>query len=178
MTTTCTPAISPDDKIKIDLTGKEFPLFRVIYYTGRKHRNSPLWFCGCICGKFFEATTNKIRSGKTLSCGCYRKALFTPNSPVSWFQEGTNLNAFNLTKPSERNTSGVTGVSYQRNTGSWLARLELRGKFVLNEPFDTFEEAVAARKKAEEEHVLPLLEKYNLTLNTLSGKSQIDTPNN
>ena len=147
---------------RYDLTNQEFPLFRVIYDTGRRYKNSPLWLCVCKCSRFFEATTKKIRGGHTHSCGCHKKALLTPNSPVSWFQEGTNLYAFTANSLSKRNKSGVTGVSYRRNTDSWLARLELRGKLVLNKQCDTFEEAVEARKNAEKEYIIPLLEKYDL----------------
>ena len=166
MTTTCknvqtnAGARKPKSRKIVDLTGKEFPLFRVIYYTGRKYRNSPLWLCACICGRFFEATTNKIRGGKTLSCGCYRKALFTPNSPVSWFQEGTNLHAFG--RLSKTNKSGVPGVRYIEERDRWEARLNFKGKLVLNKSCHTFEEAVARRREAEEEYVIPLLDKYRV----------------
>ena len=149
-------------KKRYDFTGQEFPLFRVICDTGKRYRNSPIWLCVCQCNRIFEASTKKIRSGQILSCGCHRKALFTPNSPVSWLQEGTNLFAFMMSKPNKRNTSGVTGVSYIRDRKRWGARLIFKGKLVLNRTCETFDEAVEARRKAEEQYVIPLLEKYNL----------------
>lgn len=31
------------------------------------------WICGCDCGNICEVSSCNIRSGKTLSCGCYQK---------------------------------------------------------------------------------------------------------
>ena len=52
---------------------------------------------------------------------------------------------------SKANTSGVTGVSYDRRKGKWLAQLVHEGQH-FQKKFGSFEEAVAARKAAEEKY--------------------------
>ena len=153
----------PTSRFKYDLTEKKFPHFQVIHFTGRYRKNSPLWLCLCKCGTYFEACTRKINNGKRKSCGCLRKALLTPNSATSWFQEGTNLTPFINNKPGKRNTSGVTGVRYLEHCNMWEARLYFKKKLVLYDTFPSFAQAVKARKDAEDKYIKPLLEKYNLT---------------
>lgn len=45
-----------------------------------------------------------------------------------------------------------SGVYYNKNRNKWEARLKIKGKFVLCKKFDTLDEAIEARKKAEEEY--------------------------
>lgn len=47
------------------------------------------------------------------------------------------------------NTSGRTGVRFRHERGKWEARIGYYGKKKILGMFDTFEEAVAAREKAE-----------------------------
>lgn len=51
------------------------------------------------------------------------------------------------------NELGYKGISKRKDTGTYVARLVVSGVRVLREEFCTLEEAVAARKKAEEMHV-------------------------
>jgi hypothetical protein len=48
-----------------------------------------------------------------------------------------------------RNTSGVTGVHWHKRDKKWIARIKVDKKDLYIGMFDTFEEAVAARKEAE-----------------------------
>ncbi len=53
------------------------------------------------------------------------------------------------------NTSGVRGVTFWKNTRGkkpWVARISHQGERILIGNFETFEEAVAARKNAEREY--------------------------
>lgn len=50
------------------------------------------------------------------------------------------------------NTSGVTGVCWDKYHRRWHARLEIYGKMVLSKFYDNFEDAVKARKEAEEKY--------------------------
>ena len=53
-------------------------------------------------------------------------------------------------KERETNTSGVTGVGWHKASGKWRARITLKGVEYYLGIFDTFEEAVEARRLAEE----------------------------
>ena len=72
---------------------------------------------------------------------------------------------FNLVTPLENaqnsslrkdNTSGVKGVHFNKRTNKWIARIQFNKKRISLGSFDTLEEAVEARRKAEKEY-----HKYN-----------------
>ncbi len=56
----------------IDLTGKKFGRLTVLGSAGNKGIQ-PLFTCKCDCGKICEIRGDKLRSGKTQSCGCLQK---------------------------------------------------------------------------------------------------------
>ena len=55
-------------------------------------------------------------------------------------------------KRSKRNTSGYTGVSYDRKYGRWVAAVQLDGKMVRLGWYDTPEEAAIAARCCREKH--------------------------
>lgn len=54
------------------------------------------------------------------------------------------------TRLSKNNTSGVKGVSYDKNSSKWCAYIQVNNKYYYLGRYDTKEEAIQARKKAEE----------------------------
>lgn len=62
-----------------------------------------------------------------------------------------NTNHFNH-EVYKNNTSGVTGVNWDADSGKWRARLWAYGKMYHLGRFDNFEDAVKARKEAEEKY--------------------------
>lgn len=60
-----------------------------------------------------------------------------------------NGNPIQSVVTSSRNQSGVVGVSLNSSGNKWVARMMVNGKMVLNESYDEFNDAVAARRKAE-----------------------------
>ena len=61
---------------------------------------------------------------------------------------GTSLDILKSTKVPENNTSGAKGVYWIR--GRWVAKIVFQKKAYYLGTFDRFEEAVAARKQAED----------------------------
>lgn len=55
-----------------NLKGKAFGRLMVIELLGR-HNGRTFWLCRCECGVTTEADRNHLLSGRTQSCGCYRK---------------------------------------------------------------------------------------------------------
>lgn len=55
----------------IDLTGRKFGRLTVIERTANRN-GKPHWFCRCECGKEVVVAGVNLRSGNTVSCGCYR----------------------------------------------------------------------------------------------------------
>ena len=60
-------------------------------------------------------------------------------------------NQFNVIKRKD-NTSGVKGVSYYKTRNTWRARITVNGKIICLGYFENFEDAVKARKEAEEKY--------------------------
>lgn len=48
-----------------------------------------------------------------------------------------------------RNSNSTVGVSFDRWSGKWAANMKTAGRYVLRGRFNTYEEAVIARKEAE-----------------------------
>jgi len=54
-----------------DETGKKYGRLTVIEYTGSKH-GCATWRCKCDCGNEIVTRGNFLRSGDSVSCGCWR----------------------------------------------------------------------------------------------------------
>lgn len=63
----------------------------------------------------------------------------------------SSQNNMNVSKRSD-NTSGVTGVSWHKGIQKWRARINVSGKEVNLGYFEEFEDAVKARKEAEDKY--------------------------
>jgi len=57
----------------VDLTGKRFGRLLVIRQNGRSVHKEVLWLCLCDCRKRTTVRSQNLITGKTKSCGCYRK---------------------------------------------------------------------------------------------------------
>lgn len=59
-----------------DITGQKFGRWTVLYENGRsvepKGRLVPLWRCRCECGEERDLRAGTLKSGLSLSCGCYK----------------------------------------------------------------------------------------------------------
>lgn len=53
-----------------DLTGFKFGNLTITRYGGTNSRRQALWEAICTCGNTSVVLANKIKSGRTLSCGC------------------------------------------------------------------------------------------------------------
>lgn len=59
----------------VDLCGQKFGRLTVLKYAGRTSRRSSLYKCVCDCGTERIVRMDALKSGKTVSCGCYNKEL-------------------------------------------------------------------------------------------------------
>lgn len=55
----------------IDLTGKTFGRWTVLYRDGTDKRGSVMWRCRCECGTEATVRGSSLTSGNSKSCGCY-----------------------------------------------------------------------------------------------------------
>ena len=133
----------------IDLTGKKFGRLTAIEPLPERSADSNvLWLCQCECGnqKVFKAAL--LTSGRRKSCGCMGVRTDMLLSSRT-FVEGTCVEYMFSDHTPKNNTSGRKGVNFDR--GKWRASITYGGKTRWLGSFDNFEDAVQARKTAEDE---------------------------
>ena len=155
-----------------DITGIKFGRLIAIERLERNKHGRYMWKCKCSCGKNVVVDINYLTSGHTKSCGCLKSELVSElgkNVTIytkdflekDTIEKGTRLSMIdpNL-KISKNNTSGKTGVSFNKRKKRWVSVIELKGKRIHLGYFENKEDAIKARLKAEEEYFVPILEKH------------------
>ena len=143
-----------------DITGKQFGRLTALKPTEEHDASgSILWECRCACGATVRYSVNHLTRGSTRSCGClYRETRETACENRRDAVDGTLLSALVAARePRANNSSGCTGVSFDKRSGKWQAYINFRKKRHRLGLFRTKEEAVRARKEAEERLYDPLI---------------------
>lgn len=145
--------------------GNRFGKLTVIDFDGRYA------ICKCECGniKSIRKTSLTIKNCSTRSCGCIQKQVvhnigkktIAENSRKQIERNmvyNTNFQVITQDKPPVNNTSGVKGVSWDKGREAWDTYINIHGKRIHLGRYAKFEDAVKARKRAEEEYFEPLIE--------------------
>ncbi len=134
---------------KLDLTGQRFGRL-VALRPAENIGGRTAWLCRCDCGRETVVRTSRLRSGHTASCGC-----MGPKAGESLlgltYVDGTCLEMLRAKTVRRNNTSGVPGVDWWSSKGRWRASICFKGQRRYLGSFVQFEDAVKARKRAEEE---------------------------
>ncbi|MDC4245566.1 hypothetical protein [Clostridium perfringens] len=149
-----------------DLIGKKFGRLTVINKVeGKSKRRKKEYLCECECGNEKIVCRDDLISSHTRSCGCLHKEKSSINGKKAFnflkendLIEGTSIIQLQREKPIKTNTSGTTGVTFESRKGKWRAYLEFKGKRYNLGSFTDKNEAINARKEAEEKIVKPFLE--------------------
>ena len=128
-----------------------------------KSENGYIWRCRCECGNIKDILSTSLITGNTLSCGCYqkeaaKKSLIEIRRKIQ--VDSTNLALIASNKLRSNNTSGVQGVYYNKQRKRWHSYIRCQGKNHFLGTYENFEDAVKARKEAEEKYFKPIIEKY------------------
>lgn len=135
---------------RLDLTGQRFGKLTVVA-PAEKVGAMTAWRCRCDCGNETVVTIGRLRNGQTTSCGC---------KPKGTFVDGTFVELIRSKTVRSNNTSGVTGVEWVPRTNQWKAVISFKGKRHYLGCYGKFEDAVKARKRAEEELFEPFLREF------------------
>ena len=127
---------------RLDLTGERFGMLTVLE-PAEDIGSMTAWRCRCDCGKETVAMTGHLRNGHTTSCGC---------KPTGTFVDGTFIELLRSKTIRKNNTSGVTGVEWVPAANKWKAIICFKGKRHYLGCYGNFDDAVAARKQAEEQY--------------------------
>ena len=150
----------------IDLTGQRFGRLTAVERAGTAKSHQSLWECKCDCGNEVAVRACNLKSGKTTSCGCFRKEMVSKSIKKRnqiLCKEGTLICTLTA-KKSKANTSGVKGVSWYARSQKWQATIRFKNKLIHLGYFSTLEAATKARALAEEEYFQPILDKYSTHL--------------
>lgn len=100
------------------------------------------------------AKTVHLRSGHVKTCGCEAiKERLT-------FIAGTCVEMIQSQTVRKNNTSGVPGVEWMESCQRWRATIGFKGKRIYLGRFKVLEDAIRARKEAEERLYVPFLEEF------------------
>ena len=122
------------------------------------------WRCQCDCGNEKIVPRASLVSGQTKSCGCLatessKKSILEKN--VLGLFEGTKISAIKPgRKVNRRNKSGTTGVCWDKKRQRWTAQITVQRKVIRLGAYIAPEDAVAARKAAEEKYYAPIIAQY------------------
>ena len=149
-----------------DLKGERFGKLKVLESTDKRYHNCIVWRCKCKCGKEVFIPSLSLISGNNRSCGCLKveqgrihaNKLNETNARKCY--EGTMVTKLNTKLPSN-NTSGVRGVYWDKKRQIWESYIGLKRKKIRLGYFKNKEDAIKARKMAEERYFEPLVEKYS-----------------
>lgn len=142
------------------LEGKIFGRLTVKYQTGKKNKKREvLWHCICECGNELDVATGGLIKGQCVSCGCRQRELQADIHNKLHCVEHTIVEFLEKRNYRSDNTSGRQGVHLQKS-GRYKAYIGFNGKRYHLGYFDTFEEAVVARREAEEVLHKAFIERY------------------
>lgn len=124
------------------------------------------WRCRCDCGKEIVCTKNALISGDTKSCGCLHSdrarsiASLGGENLIGHF-EGTTISTIKPErKANKNNKSGIKGVCWSKSKGKWVATIQFKRTRIYLGSFLSIDDAIKARKAAEEKYYTPTIERY------------------
>lgn len=107
-----------------DLTDKTFGRLKVTSFAFKNSRGELYWYCLCKCGTEKDIRANDLRSGKSVSCGCYFHEVHTTHGM-------TKTRTFKSWESMKGRCTNPNDASYDRYGGagidicqSWLDRFE------------------------------------------------------
>jgi len=150
------------EKKKINLVGKRFGKLIVLENVGVDKKHNSLWKCKCDCGNTIITIGRSLTSGLTKSCGCIsrdnlgtlRKENNIEHTNVAIVKGLLNNNKSKITK------SGVKGVCWNKREKKWRSYIMFKGKLSELGYFLKLEDAIKARREAEEKLFRPFLEEH------------------
>lgn len=135
---------------QVDLTGKQFGRLTALYPTEqRDRRGSVYWHCVCSCGREKDFSEASLMHGNCRSCGCLKQENQKKISSQLHMVDGTCIEMLEKRKHRNDNTSGFRGV-YRLKNGKYRVNIGFKGKRFYLGLYEQYDEAVKARKNAEE----------------------------
>ena len=121
--------------------------------------DNDIYLCECDCGNTREVSYKFLMSGAYMSCRECATKRHNDAIVSATFKDGTQPGKIKLNKPPNKsNKSGATGVNWDKARGKWQASIRFKGRKYNLGRFDDKQDAINARKKAEQDIYLPYIE--------------------
>ncbi|MBP3883293.1 MAG: hypothetical protein J6E40_14200 [Lachnospiraceae bacterium] len=148
---------------KRDLTGSRFGKLVVLNAISedKEGYGASLWRCRCDCGKEINVTYFGLVSGNNKSCGCLKEESQKSLLERMELVDGTCVEWLKDRKIRTDNKSGCKGV-YKRKSGKYTVSIGFKKKIIYLGTYESRDEAIEARKKAEELVYDSFLEGYSI----------------
>ena len=136
---------------KKDITGNRYGKLVALYAVSESYGDygATVWRCRCDCGKEVNVTYSGLLSGNNKSCGCLKEESQKNLTERLELVDGTCVDWLEKRKMRTDNKSGHKGV-FRKKSGRYSASIGFKKKVFYLGTFDTCEEAIEAREKAEE----------------------------
>ena len=156
---------------KLDLTGRRFGKLTVVG-PAENIGDKTAWICRCDCGQEKVVKTVRLQGGRAVDCGCSGGK---GNGPLHLtYIDGTCVEMLQAKTVRRNNTSGATGVEWVTSKERWRATICFKGRRRYLGTYQKFEDAVKARKRAEEELYEPFLREFDSTALQLAETTDLD----
>ena len=129
--------------------------------------------CECSCGNTKTIRSNSLTMNNPVqSCGCIQRETARSHGSelarknfASFYADSvkynTNFHVIESNRLCSTNKSGVTGVWFNEKRGLWEAYISVHKKRIFLGRYGKKEDAIHARKTAEEEYFKPLIQMKN-----------------
>ena len=146
-----------------DLTGRVFGELTVLGRSDKRGprgaRTTPMWECRCSCGEItYKATDTLTNPDKSMCRRCAELHNAAAARKESGFVEGTQIGKLRMDDKPVDSVTGVRGVTYDGRKNLYRAQLIFQGKRHYLGSYRNLEDAVKARKRAEEDIFAPFLD--------------------
>lgn len=141
--------------------GEKINMLLVLEKTHKKDKVGKLLYkCKCDCGNIVYYNSSDLKQNR--SCGCWRKSRKRIEQMLKTMEyiDNTSLALIRKNTLNSNNTSGFRGVSYDKARNKWKAYIKLQYKNISLGRFNTIDEAINERLKAEQIYFKPLIDKY------------------
>jgi len=139
-----------------------------------KDNGCVIWECKCDCNNITYVSESDLNKEVVKSCGCLGKENSRNNMQKAIkvhlkknIVEGTNVPVISRKTLKSNNTSGVTGVRWDKSRNKWYAEITFKKKVYYLGRHEKKQDAIKIRKKAEVELFGEFLEWYNRSIKGL-----------
>ena len=102
-----------------DLTNQRFGRLLVVCESGRDAHGNATWLCECDCGARKVVMRGSLRSGKTLSCGCWNRELSGARVRGNTFRHKHGHSSRTHLSPTYRTWARMKQRCFDPNKDNW-----------------------------------------------------------